>query len=669
MLTVDGLVTGIDTESIIKGLLEIQQQQIDRIGARKTTAQQRQAALQSLEAQVLSLRTQAGRIGRVQDSPFHARSVAVSHEDALIATANAGAAAGIYDVRVNTLARSHQVATQGFADRESQITTGTVAVRVGSSPATTITIDSSNNTLQGLAEAINNSDAGVSASIIQDGTTGTPYRLLLTAQSSGTANAITLTNNLAASGGGAVQPAFDLNNPVQAATNASVTLGSGIGAITVESATNEVDGLIDGVTLNLLQADPSQSLTVRVNADTEAATKAVQDFVDSFNNVLEFIDSQTGYNAETGVAGLLQGDRAVIDIEQELRAAVLDVVPGVTSRLNRLTAIGISVRDDGGLSFNASELTDILEGRVEGVTAQDVERLFSLNGGSTHPGISFLLGSTRTVARTDPYQVDITQAAERAAITAGSALAASTVIDGTNDAFTLRVDGAEFGLTLAHGTFTAQSLADLIESTFNAHPDAGGRELAASLGVGGELTLTSARYGSTSEVTASGGTLLPALGFATGQADVGVDVVGSFIVDGQTETATGRGRVLSGASDNAHTADLQVRVSLTAGQIVAGAEGDLTITRGIGSRLDQLLGRMLDADGGALTAAQERFDDTIESLQDSIDRQQGIFDRQQERLAAQFQAMESAISQLQSNGSLLSAQLASLQTLRVGGQR
>lgn len=110
MVNVDGLVTGIDTESIISGLLEIQKQQIDRIGLRKATAQQRQGALQSLEAQVLALRTQAGRLGRVTESPFRSRSVAVSQEAALIATADSRAAVGIYDVRINTLARSHQIA-------------------------------------------------------------------------------------------------------------------------------------------------------------------------------------------------------------------------------------------------------------------------------------------------------------------------------------------------------------------------------------------------------------------------------------------------------------------------------------------------------------------------------------------------------------------------------
>ncbi len=666
MINIDGLVTGIDTEAIIQGLLQIQQQQIDRITARKTLAQQRRAAFQSLEAQVLALRTQAGKLARGQNSPFQARSATVSVESALIATAQASAPPGVYEVRVNSLARAHQVASQGFADRQSPITQGTLTLRVGNRPPVTLTIDESNNTLQGLADAINASGVGVSAAIVQDGTGPTPYRLLLTSRTTGTAGAITLENALAPSGGGAIQPSFDFDNPVQAAANASVTLGSGPGAITVESASNEVQGLIDGVTLNLLQADPARAITVRVEADVAAGTAAVQDFVDAFNSTLDFIANLTRFDAATGQSGLLLGDRTAIDIQQQLRAAVLDVVPGVSTRANSLTAIGVSVNDQGRLTLNTARLQDILSGRVEGVTANDVQNLFALAGTSTHPGVSFVLGSTRTEARAAPYQVDVTQAAERAEITAATPLAPSVTIDGTNDTLQLTLDGAAVDIVLPHGDYAPQALADLLETTINAHPSLAGRQIAVSLTPGNELVLTSLSYGSSSQITINGGSLTATLGLSVGQSDAGVDVAGSFVVDGVVEPATGRGRLLTGAPENRHTADLQLRVALTPAQVVAGSEADLTLTRGIGSRLDRLIGRMLDSQSGLFAGTTRRFDETIDSLQQSIDRQQASFDRQQEALAKQFQAMEAAIAQLQSSANLLSAQLAGLTGLRGG---
>lgn len=664
MLQIDGLVSGIDTESIIKGLLQIQQQQIDRITLRQAEAQQRGAALQSLEAQVVALRTQAGKLSRAQGSPFQARSVAVSRESALIATAQANAAPGVYEVRVNSLARSHQIASQGFADREAPITEGTLTLRSGNRPPATITIDASNNTLQGLADAINASDSGVSAAIIQDGSGSTPYRLLLTSKTAGSANAISLENNLSASSGGAVQPTFDLDQPVQAAANASVTLGTGAGAITVESTSNEVKGVIDGVTLNLLQADPAQTITVRVSADVTAGVGAVQDFVDSYNATMDFIAGLTKYDPDTKTSGLLLGDRTVLDIQQQLRSAILDVVPGVSSKANRLTAIGISVDDKGKLQLNSTRLQDLLSGRVEGVSPADVQRLFALGGDSTHPGVSFLLGSTRTKDSTTPYQIDITQAAQQAALSGAAPLAPSLVIDGSNNTLNLKLDSVDVQVTLANGTYSAQQLADLLESTINASPNLGGRGIATSLAGSGELVLTSVAYGTSSQVTITGGSLAAALSLTPGQSAIGVDVAGSFIVNGQVETATGRGRVLTGNADNANTADLQVRVSLPPGQVVGGPEAELTVTRGIGARLDSLLGRMLDSVSGQFAGANKRFNDTIDGLQKSIARQQASFDRQQQSIAQQFQAMEAAIAKLQSSGSMLSAQLAGLNNLR-----
>src|SRR5690606_18667345 len=112
------------------------------------------------------------------------------------------------------------------------------------------------------------------------------------------------------------------------------------------------------------------------------------------------------------------------------------------------------------------------------------------------------------------------------------------------------------------------------------------------------LSVTSMAYGSSSTVKIDGGTALSDLGLTVDQTDTGSDVVGRFIVNGEIESAVGRGRTLSGEAGNAHTADLQVQVTLSAAQIHAGIEGEVTVTRGVASRLDQLMNRMLDVESG-----------------------------------------------------------------------
>lgn len=662
-ITISGLVSGIDTDNIVSGLLDIQQQQLDRMALRKTEVQRKQAAFSTLESRMLNLRSDAGVLGRTSSNPLTKLSVTASDSEALSATASSSAVAGVYAMTVNSKAAAHQVASQGFADADAEITQGTFEIRLGSGDVKTITIDSNNATLSGLVSAINGSGSGVSASIVKDSTGGaTPYKLLLTGTKTGAANAISVTNNLAASGGTATKPDLNFLNPVQAAEDAEVTLGSGAGAISVSSETNRFDDLIAGVSFELMQVSDGQQISLTVARDTAGAVTAVQDFVESFNAVLSFIDDNSRYNTSTNEGGVFLGNAGAIRVQQTLRSTIQNVVPGANPLANRLTSVGLSFTDNGRLQFDQSKLQDALNGEIDGVDADDVKKLFSLGGESTNSGISFLLGSSRTKGSGTAYGVDITQAAEQASITGTTSLAVSTVITSSNRTLTLDLDGKSTTVTMTAGTYTAQQLADHLESVINDAEDLPGREIKVALN-GSRLVLTSASYGSSSKVAIAGGTAVTDLGLTTSLVDTGRDVVGSFVVDGRTEVAVGRGRVLSGDPENENTADLQVQVTLTPSQVGSGIEGSLTVTRGFASSLEQVLGDLLDVEDGLLASIDDGFTDQLDSIQASIDRQKATFDRQKASLLTQFQALETAISQMQSTGNYLSSQLANLPSL------
>lgn len=664
MPNIDGLVTGIDTQKIIDGILAIQQKQIDQLTSKKQSLLTQKGAVQQIESRLISFRSIAANLGKSQSTVFSNRTVSVSNDAFLSATATSKAAVGQYQIRVNSLASAHQIGAQGYADVNSEVTQGTLNLRVGDGTVTTITVDSTNNTLQGVTDAINATNGDVSASIIRDGSGGaTPYRLILTSKKTGASNQINVTNNLAASSGNAVQLAFDTGNPIELAADASISLGSGPGAVTVSSSTNQIDNLLGGVTLNLTKADPTEQLTLSISQDTKPATDAVQQFVDSFNDLMKFIDEQVKYDKDTDKAGLLIGNRSVIQLQDDVRRAVLEVVPGAGS-INRLTAVGVSVNDQGQLGFDPQKLQDIMNGKVAGVSGTDVARLFGLTGDSSSPQVQFLLGSSRTKSSTTPYGIDVTQAPEQASITATDALADSIVIDGTNNALSLSIDGVQLsGLVLDAGTYTRAALAQELQSVIMSNSSLQGRSVAVGLS-GDSLRITSQTYGAASKLSLNGGTALTALGFAGTETDVGVDVAGSFLVNGQTEAATGRGRVLSGNVDNPNTADLQVRVSLTAAQIVPGQEATLTVTRGVASRIDQVLGKLLDSTNGRVKQVEDGFDDQAEDVQKVIDRQQDRFNAQQASLLKQFQAMETAVSQLQSTANALGSQLQNVNSLK-----
>ena len=664
MITIDGLATGLDTTAIIEGLLSIRQRQIDRLTANKDEVVAEQSAFKGIEARVVSLQTRVAALARIHDSVFDAKTVSSSDETILKAAASEDAVVGAYALRVSEIARAHSIAAQGFADTDGIITQGTLDLRVGNGAATTISIDGTNNTLQGLADAINNSDAAVSATIINDGSESTPFRLILTANETGVANTISITNNLAASGGGATKP--DFTTTVQSATDASVTIGSGQGAISISSGSNQIEDVVPGVTLDLFSADPTKDITLNVASDTESAKTAITDFVDSFNELMKFVDEQVRFDPETEEAGPLLGNRSVTVIQDEIRSAVTDVVAGVHSDMNRLSALGISVNGSGRLSVDTSKLDAALAGNVDGTTLNDIHRLFALDGITDNGGVTFVLGSTRT--KESAYQVDIRQAAERASIAATNELAASTVVDASNDTFTITVDGKlSETLTLTHGTYTRQQLADHLESVINSESSLAGRQVSVSLS-NNRLVVTSDVFGSSSQVAIGTGNALAALGFDGTEQDTGQDVVGAYLVDGVEETATGTGRLLIGTAENENTADLQVRVTLTQSQVQSGADANLTVTRGIAARLDQILSSVLDPVTGRIKAINDSFDGEIESIEASIERQNEFFEAQQQSLVAQFVALESTISELQSTGNFLAAQLAAIGSLTRNNQ-
>ena len=659
-ITIDGLVSGLDTETIVNGLLEIQQTQLDRIELRRADILQEQTTFSSLEAQLVTFRAQVSGLARVANNPFERQTVSVSDETVLNATAGTQAANGIYRITVDAVAKAHQVATSGFADDDSEITQGTLEIRTGSGDLNTITVDSSNNTLSGLAETINAAGIGVNASVIKDSSSGSnPFKLLLTSSETGSESAISITNNLAASSGDAVQPTFDFDNPVQAAEDARVTLGSGAGAISVESSSNRFTDLVDGVSIDVFNVSEGKEVILNIQRDVEAGVSAVEDFVNAFNAVNSFIDAQSQFNEATQEGGVLLGNRSVIGIQQRLRDAVTNVIPGLNREANRLSAIGVSVNDQGQLDLNATELRSVLSGSDENISREDLKKLFSLDGISTNGKVDFVLGSAKTQTNGHPITVDVTQAAERASITAGSDLAASTVIDANNRTLEIEVDGATTTISLNEGTYTQQELADHLESIINNASDLNGREVNVAV-TGSKLSIESEAYGRSSTVKINSGTALADLGLTAGTEDVGRDVAGTFTVNGVSESATGRGQLLSGNDDNTFTADLQLRVQLSPADITAGSEAEITVTRGIGATLDSLLNDILDPVDGTLKTLDDGFDQQLESLQQSFDRQSALFDQQQTSLIEQFVELESALSELNSTSDFVASQLASL---------
>jgi len=260
-------------------------------------------------------------------------------------------------------------------DAEDGVTSYTADNEVG--VVTDISI-SATDTIEDVADAINDANAGVQAAVIFDGTN---YYLTLTAEDSGKANAINLmvtdidgdnTDNTNGLSRLVYHEGKTMNlEETQDAQDSIIH----VDGVEVYRATNTIDDVIEGVTITLKDVhpdlDPGEGIeldsdTLTVSRNTSAVVSKVNSFVSAYNSVLGFFDAYQSYDEKTKVAGILLGDPTTNLIRNSLRNNVTDTVPGVDS-FNRLSDFGITLNDEGELEVNSSTLNSALDDHFDDV--------------------------------------------------------------------------------------------------------------------------------------------------------------------------------------------------------------------------------------------------------------------------------------------------------------
>lgn len=363
-----GIGSGADINSIVTQLTALESRPL---------VQMRNAA-NVLQTQVSSYGQLSSLFGALQSaannltgSSLWTRSTATSSDDTAVAVVGGStAAAGSYAVSVQKLAANQTVvSTTSYADASALVGSGTLTLdlgtwdlppmnflpQVGRSPVT-LPITAS-DTLQTLRDKINGLGAGVNASIVTD---SNGARLSLRSSSSGANNGFRLSvadgdgNNADASGlsrfafnpgGGSTQMEQKL-----AASNAEAT----VNGIAVVSASNELSGVIDGLTLRL-RKEGLASTSIAISSDRDAVKTAIQSFADAYNTLSKAITDQTKYDPGTKVGGPLQGDSAATGLQRQLRN-LLNVASGASATFGRLSDVGLQVQRDGTLKVDAGKL-------------------------------------------------------------------------------------------------------------------------------------------------------------------------------------------------------------------------------------------------------------------------------------------------------------------------
>lgn len=658
-----GIGSNLDVNSIVSQLMAVENQPGLLMDAKEADYQAQLSAFGSLSGALSTFQT--AMQGLSSAATFQSLTATPADSTVLTASADTTAASGTYAVNVTNLAQAQSIYAAGQASSTTAIGTGattTLTFNFGtisggtlssgqysgatftqdpSHASATVTIDSTNNSLQGISDAINAANIGVTASIVNDGS-ASPYRLVLTSNATGAAQSM----QISVSGDAALQsllgydPAGTQNlTQSSAAQNASLTV-NGIG---ITSATNQVTGAVTGVTLNLAKQNSSTTVTVANN--TSAVQSAVQSFVSAYNSLSQTIDSLTAYDATTQKGAILMGDSTVLSLQGSLRSLTSSILVGASPSLNSLSALGVGFQSDGTLALDSTALQTALTNNYAGIAS-----LFAQTGTATDSLVQYAAAGSNTQPGT--YAVNLTQLATQGKAT-GSAAAALTITAGTNDTLALTIDGVSTNITLAAGTYTADTLATQLQSAINNASAFKSASIAATVSQsGGVLTITSNSYGSASTVSVTGGTAATDLFGATPASSTGLDVAGTI----GGNAATGSGQTLTGGTGTP-VEGLQVKVTGGA----TGARGTVSATQGFAYQLAQLATNFLDPTSGAITAATNGIN---QSITDVTNQRNDFNDRMavvQQNYLSQFTALDTLISSMNSTSSFLTQQLAQIQ--------
>ena len=518
----------------------------------------------------------------------------------------------------------------------------------------TVVIDSTNNSLQGIRDAINNAGLGVTASIVSDGS-DKPHHLVLSSSKSGANSSMKI--SLSGSDG---QPAdsalsdllsYDASGTQNLKQNSAAqnTMLS-VNGIPITNSSNSIDSAIEGVTLNILKVGSS---SLSVSKDTSTVKTSVTAFVKAYNDLNASIAKMTSYNAETKQAGVMLGDSTTQSIQTQLRKQLSTSISGLTGNLKTLDQVGITFQKDGSLVLDSAVLDKAISANFS-----DVAGLFSALGKTTDSNVSF----TSSTAATKPgaYALNITNMASQGTLSGTVALPASTTI-ASDTTWSITLNDTEPAaakntatVTIPAGNYTPAQLAGMIQSSINGvktFSDNGG-SVTASIDGNGRLVVASARYGSVSNLAVSTvtGTTVDSLIGAGVVPTKGTDVAGT--IGGQP--VVGSGQTLTGAPGS--PAD-GLKIEVTGGGI--GDRGTVSFSQGYAYQLNNLAASFLGTDG-IITGRTTGINNSIKDVADQRQRFADKLTTIEARYRAQYTRLDVTLSSLATTQSYLTQQLAAI---------
>lgn len=390
MISAPGIGSGLDVSGIISKLMEIEQQPLTQLKTKEAKQQAQLSAFGSLKSVLSTFQDSVKALAK--PALFNGYKATLADTTAAtVSTSSSSTAAGTHDIEVQSLAQAQKIKSETFATTDTVIGSGTLTIEFGTynedgtftanadKAAKTITIDPAKSTLADIRSAINEANAGVTASIVND---GSGNRLVISSKDSGLANALKIsvddTDGNHTDNAGLSKLAFDastggISNMTEtvAARNAVMV----IDGITVTKSSNTISDALEGVTFNLLKANPGTTTTLTVEKDKSSVEAAVNAFVKAYNDLEKTIGNLSRYDAANKQASVLTGDSTMRMIQNRMRA-MLGGNQSAAGGINSLSELGISFQKDGTLALDNNKLSAVLNNPDKNIAA-----FFTTQGG------------------------------------------------------------------------------------------------------------------------------------------------------------------------------------------------------------------------------------------------------------------------------------------------
>lgn len=627
MFSISGIASGLDTDAMLRQLMQLERQPITALESRQAALRRVDDAWGDVTKRLSSLRSAID--GLTKGTSLADRwKASSSHETVATATVSGRPTAGTTSFRVDQLATAQSThSTAALSGGDVLVGAGTIRItRDGDGTVLAEVATDATTTLADLAKSLD-AATGVRASVVKKG--DGDHRLVLSSEQTGQANTFSVAFDPA---GSALEGSLGGFAAPTGGVDALITLGG----LQVSRSSNTVTDLVTGVTIGLKAVGDA---TVTVAQDADSAIGSVRKLVNEINSTLARLKELTAYDPETRKAGPLAGDGTARRLGNQLRRGIIDQV-GDLATGRTASSVGITLERDGSFKVDDVKLKAALE-----ADPTAVDGLFNRSGTSSLAGVSFTSATRDT--QVGDHAVVVSQVARVARLTG----ATYTSPAGNPETFTITAaDGTQVDVTIENPDDASTAVAKINAALTAANVRGLSAKVVTLPDNTAAIELEESRYGSAYGFTVGANNL----GLAAGRYD-GRDVAGT--INGETATGTGRRLTLpSTTTDPAKGLVLSVTLPEDA---TVPASSTVTVSQGVAGRLDGILAAFEGGDG-AVKRAQDGLSSRIKMFQDRIDAFEVRLSQRERTLIRQFTAMETALSSMQSQGNWLAGQLTGL---------